>query len=49
MKKIYNKPELNVLHIGKEICTDIIVVSNQTYGSGVGEDVYAPDRFRDWE
>ena len=31
--KAYSKPELNVLHIGKEICTDIIVASGeQSFG-----------------
>ena len=52
MKKNYNEPQLNVLHIGKEICTqDIIVVSNQMYGSGVNERVYAPGQrgLDDWD
>lgn len=47
MKKIYNEPELNVLHIGKEICTQsVIVVSNTLYD---GDDVRsAGRRFDDW-
>ena len=50
MKKNYSEPQLNVLHIGKDICTDVITVSNQTYGSGVGEKVYAPGQrsFDEW-
>lgn len=46
MKKVYTEPELSVLHIGKEICTDIIAVSNHATfyeESFVG----AADRFRD--
>ena len=49
MKKIFEQPELRVFHIGKEIRTDIIVVSNGAYGAGGGEKVYAPGRdFDSW-
>ena len=47
MKKNYSEPELNVLHIGKEICTDVIAVSNSTFS--VESNVGAADRFRDFE
>lgn len=49
MKKNYIDPELNVLHIGKEIrTTDLIAVSNTSFS--VEENVGAPDRFRDnWD
>lgn len=48
MKKNYNEPELNVLHIGKEICTDLIAVSNTTFS--VEGNVGAADRLRDdWD
>lgn len=40
MKKNYIAPELNVLHIGKEICTDIIVSSTQLVGGSSA--IYAP-------
>lgn len=42
MKKTYSQPKLEVVFVGKDITTDVITVSNQTYGAGVGEKVYAP-------
>ena len=42
MKKIYENPNMLILHIGKEITTDVIAVSNAGYGAGDGEKVYAP-------
>jgi len=45
MKKVYAQPSLEVVFINKDIRTDIITVSNQTYGAGDGEKVFAPDRF----
>ncbi len=48
MKKNYNEPELIVLHIGKEICTDLIAVSNSSFS--VEENVGAAGRrFDDYE
>ena len=47
MKKNYNEPELNVLHIGKEIRTDVITVSTTKFN--VEDNVGAADRFRDFE
>lgn len=49
MKKNYIEPELNVLHIGKEIrTTDIIAVSNTSFS--IEDNVGAPDRIRDiWD
>ena len=46
MKK-YNEPELNVLHIGKEICTEDIIIAS-AYN---GETTLAPGQrgLDDWD
>lgn len=44
--KAYSKPELNVLHIGKEICTDIIVASGEQSFGDINN-VGAAGRIRD--
>ena len=51
MKKIFKQPELMVVRFNKNICTDIIAVSNREVNSS-DITILAPDRLypsNDWD
>lgn len=50
-KKIFAQPEMMVVHMNNnDIVTLSLKAVNETYGAGVGEDVFAPGRrMDDWD